>query len=292
MFEELLAVVRKLRQECPWDRKQTIATTRPLILNEAYELDEALASGNAEHAAEELGDYLFMGIFLADVLAKEKGMQLEEVLRRVIAKLKSRHPHVYGRTKVCGVAQVLQNWERMKRTEAGRKGSGRSLLDGLPRAMPALKHAQLIQERCARVGFDWPGPERVLDKVAEETEEVKQELKRFRPAKPDDRSSGRSRPLRRGREVGKADRLAEELGDLLFVLVNLCRHFGLDAESVLRDANAKFGRRFRILEREFAGMGRRLERCTLEEMDKVWDRIKKLPRRRRARLQGRRPNRR
>lgn len=254
MFEELLEVVRNLRRECPWDRKQSIATTRPLLLNEAYELDEALASGDKRHAAEELGDYLFMGLFLAVVLEKEHGTKLAGVLKRIVTKLKGRHPHVYGTTKVSGTDEVLRNWECIKQAEPGKERgkTGRSILESLPGNLPALKQAHLLQERCRRVGFDWPRAREVLDKVGEEIEEVRGELEGRRPA-----------------------RLAEELGDLLFALVNLCRHLGVDAESALRDANAKFSGRFRTLEQDFRRRGRRLEHATLEEMDEVWERVKR-----------------
>ncbi len=253
MFEELLAVVRKLREECPWDRKQTAASTRPLVLNEAYELDEALASGDREHITEELGDYLFMGIFLADVLARESGIGLEEALGRVVAKLKRRHPHVYGDAEVGGADEVLENWERIKRTEKSREADDRSILDGLPGAMPALKQAHLVQERCARVGFDWDDPKDVLDKVVEEVEEIRSEL---RAGEPD------------------RDRVAEEIGDLLFALVNMTRHLGIDAESALRDGNRKFARRFHEVERQIGRQGGTLEGSTLAEMDGIWNRVK------------------
>jgi len=269
MFSELIEAVRRLRAECPWDRKQTVASTRPLVLNEAYELDEALGSGDAEHIAEELGDYLFMGVFLADVLAREKGTALEAVLAGVVAKLKRRHPHIYGDTRVTGAEEVLRNWDRIKKSEKGEAGkeTGKSALDRLPGNLPALKESQLMQERCARVGFDWPGPELVLDKVSEEVEEVRVELTESRE---------KATPGREKKEDGGpgSARLAEELGDLLFVLVNLCRHFGFDAESVLRDANGKFARRFRLLEEEYNRSGQRLEHSTLEEMDRVWERVK------------------
>jgi MazG family protein len=252
VFDELLEVVRRLRQECPWDRKQTVDTTRPLVLNEAYELDEALGSADREHITEELGDYLFMGLFLADVLEKELGVKLENSLAGITAKLKQRHPHVYGDEKVRDADHVLENWERIKRGED--RGKRReSILDGLPKSFPALKQSHLVQERCRRVGFDWTDPKDVLDKVNEEVEEVRHELAHGTP---------------------DHDKVVEEVGDLLFALVNLSRHLGVDAESALRDANTKFIGRFRKVEAEFAGKGRNLDQATLEEMDQVWDEIK------------------
>jgi ATP diphosphatase len=253
VFDELLAIVRRLRRECPWDRKQTVVSTRPLMLNEAYELDEALGSGDVEHITEELGDYLFMGLFMADVLGAEKGVKLEDALARIGAKLRNRHPHIYGAEQVESTEQVLENWERIKQVEKRESAGRESLLDGLPPAMPALKQAQLMQERCARVGFDWDDPGDVLGKVEEEVGEIRAELAESRP----DRG-----------------RVAEELGDLFFALVNLCRHLGVDAESALRDANAKFGSRFRRVEQELARDGRSPTESSLEEMDAIWDRVK------------------
>lgn len=248
MFAALARVVKQLRRRCPWDRKQTIASTRPLLLNETYELDDALRRRDQAAVTEELGDYLFLGLFLADVAGKELGVSLEDSLAGVIAKLKQRHPHVYGRTKVRGPAQVLANWERIKQRQ---KRGG--LLSGVPVALPALAQAQLVQERCARVGFDWDRPEPVLDKVEEEIGELRRELARRRKSR---------------------ERVKEELGDLLFVLVNLARHLGLDAEGALKDANAKFRRRFNRVEAHFTAQGRRLNQVSLAEMEAVWQQAK------------------
>jgi MazG family protein len=249
MFSELMEVVRLLRRRCPWDRKQTLASTRPLILNETYELDEALRARDKAAIAEELGDYLFMGLFLADVAGKELGISIEDSLKGIVAKLKQRHPHIYGTTKVRGAGEVLANWEKIKRKQ--KKGAG--LLSSIPVAMPALQQAQLIQERCRRVGFDWDRPERVLDKVEEEIAELRRELARGRKSRP---------------------RIKEELGDLLFVLVNLARHLQVDAEGTLKDANAKFRVRFRYVEEHFSVRGRELGQVSLDEMEAVWQQAK------------------
>lgn len=246
---ELEEVVRTLRRRCPWDRKQTVESTRPLMLNETYELDEALRSGDAEHIAEELGDYLFMAFFLADVLRKERGIRLERAMRSIVEKLRRRHPHIYGATKVRGADDVLRNWEDIKRRE-----KSRSILESVPVALPALQQAQLIQERCRRVGFDWDDPRQVLDKVAEEVGELREEL---------------------GRKRRSPARVREEMGDLLFALVNLARHLDLDSEGTLKDASRKFGERFRQVEREFERQGRDLKTVPLEEMEAVWQSAKK-----------------
>jgi MazG family protein len=258
VFDELLEVVRLLRRQCPWDRKQTLASTRPMLLNETYELDEALRQRDKDAITEELGDYLFMGLFLAEVAGKELGISLEVSLQGIIAKLKQRHPHIYGTAKVRGADDVLINWERIKRKH---KRSG-GLLSSIPVAMPALRQAQLVQERCRRVGFDWERPEQVLDKVEEEIGELRQEL-------PDRARRGQ---LERGSK--SQARVREELGDLLFALVNLARHLDVDAEGTLKDANAKFRGRFEHIEAHFAAQGRDLGQVSLAEMEAVWQQAK------------------
>jgi MazG family protein len=262
LLAELFSVVERLRRRCPWDRKQTVASTRPLMLNETYELDDSLRSGERHDIVEELGDYVFMGVFLADVLRKERGIKLEESLRRIIAKLKFRHPHIYGKVKVRNAEEVLANWDKLKAKE-----KQRSILAGVPVAMPALHQSQLIQERCRRVGFDWEDPRQVLDKVAEEVEELRVELRRPRRSKA---------------------RVSEELGDLLFALVNLARHLGVDAEGTLKDANIKFRSRFRHIEDKFSRDGRALTDVSLEDMEAVWQQAKRLPRRSHAKRANRR----
>lgn len=256
MFDELLQVVANLRKQCPWDREQDIQTTRPLILNEAYELDEAIGAGDVGHMTEELGDYLFMGIFFSEVLRTEHGVLLEDAIEGVVTKLKSRHPHVYSKGDAQDASAVLTNWERIKRTEKHRQHNGgrQSILDGIPASLPALKTSQLLQERCRRVGFDWTSLHDVFGKVVEEIEELREEV------------ATRSE---------STERISEELGDLLFALTNLARHLGIDAESALRDGCAKFSGRFRKLEETFALRNRPLGDATLEEMDEVWEQIKR-----------------
>lgn len=250
MFDELLKVVKTLRRRCPWDRKQTKDSIRPLLLNEVFELDEALRKRNKQAIAEELGDYLFLGLFLAEVL-RDEGIKLKEVLKMTIGKLKKRHPHIYGDIKVKSADEVLRNWERIK-DENGRG----SILEGIPSALPALQQAQLIQERCRRVGFDWKNPDEVLSKVEEEIRELKVETKK---------AQGR----------GRRKQIVEEVGDLLFAVVNLCRHLNVDAEGALKNANLKFGKRFQQVEKEFDRQGRKMGEVPIEEMEVVWQRIKK-----------------
>jgi ATP diphosphatase len=249
VFSELLEVVHLLRRRCPWDRKQTLASIRPMLLNETYELDEALRRRDKAAITEELGDYLFVGLFLAEVAGKELGISIEDSLNGIVAKLKQRHPHIYGTAKVRGADEVLANWERIKAKH--KRGGG--LLSSIPVAMPALHQAQLVQERCRRVGFDWDKPEQVLDKVEEEIGELRQELARGRKNRA---------------------RVKEELGDLLFALVNLARHLNVDAEGTLKDANAKFRARFRRIEEHFEACGQELSQVSLDEMEAVWQQAK------------------
>ncbi len=250
MVERLIQVIRTLRRRCPWDRQQTADSIRPLLLNEVYELDEALRKNEPEAIVEELGDYLFMGFFLAEILREKRGVKLETIIDKLVNKLKCRHPHVYGKVKVKDVNEVLTNWERIKRASAPK-----SVVGGIPVALPALRQAQLIQERCRRVGFDWPSARDVISKVEEEMQELKEEIG--------------------GRRSGKNKRIKEELGDLLFSIVNLSRHLGFDAEGVLKDAVVKFRRRFEQIEREFVRQGRKLSSVGLEEMERAWKRTKK-----------------
>jgi len=252
MVEELIRVIRTLRRSCPWDKQQTVDSIRPLLLNEVYELDEALRKNNPVAIVEELGDYLFMGFFLAQILREERAIELKSILNRVVKKLKYRHPHVYGKIKVKDVDEVLNNWEKLKRVFFPK-----SIVAGIPLALPALQQAQLIQERCRRVGFDWSSAIAVLSKVEEELTELKREMTKYRE----------------GREKTNK-RVKEELGDLLFAIVNLSRHLEVNAEGALKDAIVKFKKRFVRIEREFARQGRELSSVGLDEMEKVWEKTK------------------
>jgi MazG family protein len=236
-----------LRKECPWDRRQTVFSVRRNVIEEAYELSEAIRERNYAKIKEELGDYLFVGLFIARILEDTGKARLTEVTDGIARKLINRHPHIFGTTTVKTADDVLRNWHRIKEQE-----KGHSILNGVPRALPALQRAESIQRRAKRVGFDWTDSADVLDKVVEEIEELRAELR------------GRRKPADRRR-------VREELGDLLFALTNMSRHLGIDAEDALQRATTKFTRRFQRLEREFARRGKRLDECTLPEMDKVWE---------------------
>jgi MazG family protein len=246
MFEEYIKLIKKLRKECPWDRKQTIASTRPLVIDEAYELEEAVREKNYNKITEEIGDLLYTVFFLTRILEEKKKTSFKKIENTTMKKLIKRHPHIFGKVKVKTAAEVLTNWEKIKS-----KSEKQSMLNRIPKALPALKRAQMIQERVARVGFDWEDKEDVYRKIIEEIDELKEAIK----------------------EKKKQD-VEEELGDLYFALVNLTRHLKIDAEHTLNLANNKFIGRFNKLEQRFKDKKRNLSDATLAEMDKVWEEIK------------------
>jgi tetrapyrrole methylase family protein/MazG family protein len=248
-LETLRSVVRTLRgpNGCPWDRAQTHETLRPYLLEEAHEAAEAILSGDSSRLAEELGDVL-LHVFLHARLAEERGeFDVEEVARVTVDKLRRRHPHVFGNAVVDSPDEVRRTWERMKREEPDASGA----LD-VPRGLPVLFRARRIQERAAAVGFDWPDTEGVLAKTREELCEIQQAL-----------------------ATGDHDRSTEELGDLLFAVVNLSRFLDADPERALGGAIERFVARFQAMERELETSGTSLIRATPEEMDAAWERVKK-----------------
>ncbi len=251
-FEELVDIMAKLRSEggCPWDREQTHQTLRPYLIEEAYEVLDALDNGEDGDFRDELGDLLLQVVFHAQIAAEERRFDIHDVARAINDKLVRRHPHVFGDTRADTADEVLTNWEKIKREEKGEEGPG-SVLDGLPAGMPALLRAYRIQEKVARVNFDWDEITAVLEKVREETVELRKALE-------------------------QADRanIEEEMGDLLFALVNLSRHLNVPPEDALRRSNDKFIRRFRYIEAALELKGESLERATFEELDTLWDEAK------------------
>jgi MazG family protein len=244
-FERLVAIVSRLRKDCPWDREQTHASIAPHLIEEAYEVVETIDKGDKRELGKELGDILLHVVFHAN-LAEETGeFSLAEVIRQENEKLIYRHPHVFGEAEVATSAEVKENWEQLKRKEAGRT----SIIDGVPKAMPALQRASRIQDKAAKVGFDWHDPRDVLAKITEEAEEF----------------------LAEHEEEKKID----EFGDLLFALVNYSRHIGIDAESALRKATDKFDMRFRKLEVEVEKGNKQWNEYTLEELDSIWKKVKR-----------------
>ena len=246
---DLMARLRDPQRGCPWDLRQDFASVAPYTLEEAYEVADAIARQDFDDLRLELGDLLLQVAFHAQ-MAREAGLfDFEDVAAGICDKLLRRHPHVFGDAVFETDADRSAAWEAAKAAERGAKDSG--VLAGVAQALPALKRAQKLQQRAARVGFDWPDLTPVLDKLDEELAEVREALSQ------DDR-----------------DAVADELGDLLFVMANLARHLKVDAEDALRRGNAKFERRFAYIERAVRAAGRQPEDCTLAELDALWDAAK------------------
>jgi tetrapyrrole methylase family protein/MazG family protein len=248
-FAELTAHLRA-PDGCPWDKEQTHQTLRKHLLEESYETLSALDANDIDGMREEFGDLLLQIVLNAQIAYETKEFTMTEVIKRIYDKIVRRHPHVFGDLKLDGVDGVLQNWEKLKEKERGGQKAKKGILDGIPAALPALSQAQEYQDRAARVGFDWPEIEGVLDKIREEIEEVK--------------------------TAENPEQVKGELGDLFFVLVNLARWRDVDAESALREANLKFKRRFAHVEKSAKEQGRNLSDMTLEEMDAFWNEAKRL----------------
>ncbi|HIL11661.1 MAG TPA: nucleoside triphosphate pyrophosphohydrolase [Candidatus Latescibacteria bacterium] len=253
-FTELVEVMARLRAPngCPWDREQTHVTLKPYLLEEAYEALEAIDIGDDDELCKELGDVLLQVVFHAQIATEENRFGIEEVARAIVDKLIRRHPHVFADVDVDGSEQVLQNWEQIKKQERQDQGQATpSLLDGIPKQLPALMRAQRMQARVSRQGFDWDQIAGPLDKVEEEFAE-----------------------LRQAWASGEIPAIEDEFGDLLFALVNTGRFLNVDPEQALRQSTDKFARRFRALEFVVRTSGREISALSLQELDAVWDEIK------------------
>lgn len=243
----------RAKDGCPWDREQTLDTLKQYLIEECYEVIDAIDSGDIDKHADELGDLLLQVVFQAQIRAENNQFNFEDVVKRICAKLIRRHPHVFGSLKAASPKEVLRNWEKIKADEKKTRKSGKaSVLEGIPRHLPALHKAHQFQQRLARVGFDWTNVRDVMLKIEEELKEVKVAL-----------AKGHERQIRM------------EVGDLLFAVVNLCRFRKMHAEEVLQDAVAKFSKRFQEVERRVHKKGREITRCTLAELDKHWEAVKR-----------------
>ena len=252
-FEKLVEVMARLRAEdgCPWDRQQTHASLKPFLLEEAYEVLEAIDLQDDEELCNELGDLLLQVVFHAQIACEERRFSTTEVCGAIVDKLVRRHPHVFGDVQADSAEQVLANWEEIKKGERRSRVESASVLDGVPRHLPALLRAQRLQAKAARVGFDWRNVDGPLDKVEEEFAELRQACDR-----------------------GDAGEVEEEFGDLLFALVNTGRFLELCPEDALRRAADKFERRFRAIEAVLQGQKKDIKDVSLEEMDLIWDQVK------------------
>ena len=246
-FNRLIAIMDELREKCPWDKKQTIQTLRHLTIEETYELAEAISAEDWNGLKEELGDLLLHIVFYAKIGAEQKKFTLQEVIHGVCEKLIVRHPHIYGDVKVENEEDVKQNWEKIKLME-GKK----SVLGGVPKSLPSMVKAMRLQEKSKQVGFEWDNTQQVWDKVTEELRELDEAVL-----------------------SGNKDKMEDELGDVFFSLVNLARFLQLDAENALERTNKKFIDRFTRMEKEAALQDKFLHDMSLEEMDAMWNRIKK-----------------
>jgi MazG family protein len=281
-FERAVAIMERLRAPggCPWDREQTFDSIKPYTLEEAYEVLEAIDNRDWPELAGELGDLLLQVLFYAE-MAKEQGtFSIDEVLDRLSNKLIHRHPHVFGDVKADTSAEVKRNWEALKVEErkrggpAGEKNELRSVLAGVSAAMPAMLEASKLSSRAAGVGFDWPNIEALFEKLQEETVELREHLTEF-PA-PGPRPQGRG-IAGSGKTVipeRLQARLEEEVGDLLFVLVNVARYLSVDPESALRKTNRKFRRRFERMEDQLQASGRSADQATMDELETLWQQAK------------------
>jgi tetrapyrrole methylase family protein/MazG family protein len=259
-LDRLIKIIARLRgpKGCLWDREQTHKSLLNCLLDETYEFFEAVEDGDDDKMCEELGDLLLQVVLHARIASEKGTFTLEDAAAGISEKLIRRHPHVFGAVKVNSSDEVLHNWEKIKRAEKRR--SRKHIVDDIPDAMPALFRAEKIQRRVARVGFDWKDTRPVFEKVTEEFNEFRRAI------------------ARRNRREAE-----EELGDILFALVNVARHHNICAEDALRAATRKFARRFRYIEDRFAAAGKDLHKATLRQMDRYWEEAKRLPEKKRKR---------
>ena len=258
--DRLLALMARLRDPergCPWDLEQDFATIAPHTIEEAYEVADAIDRQDMPALRDELGDLLFQVVFYAQMARERGAFDFDAIAEGIIEKMIRRHPHVFGEASIETAEAQTRAWEdhkaKERRTRAAVEGRAPSVLDGVTATLPALSRALKLQNRAARVGFDWPAPEEVLSKIEEEMAEVRAEL-----------AAG-----------GHAERIAGEIGDLLFAVVNLARHLKVDPEGALRHANGKFERRFRGVESRLAAAGKPVGEASLDEMEQAWTEVKR-----------------
>ena len=248
----IIDTLDELRVKCPWDRKQTNESLRPNTIEEVYELCDALIGNDVPNIKKELGDVLLHVLFYAKIADEQGQFDIADVADALNSKLIFRHPHVFGDVNVKDAHDVEQNWEQIKLKE---KGGNKTVLAGVPTALPSMIKANRIQEKAANVGFDWDEPSQVWDKVKEEIIELSQEMAQMDKAK-----------------------MEEEMGDVFFSLINASRLYGIDPENALEKTNKKFINRFNYLETKAANLGKSLKEMTLEEMDEIWNEAKLLER--------------
>ena len=245
-FDRLLTIMDELREQCPWDKKQTMQTLRHLTIEETYELGDAILEDDLVEVKKELGDVLLHIVFYSKIGSETNDFDIADVCNSICEKLINRHPHIYGDITVKDEEEVKRNWENIKLKE-GKK----SVLEGVPKGLPALVKANRVQDKVAGVGFDWEKPEQVFEKVQEELSELQSEIK-----------------------SGNADKMEAEFGDVMFAMVNYARFLNISPENALERTNKKFIGRFQYLEAEAKGIGKELKEMTLGEMDIFWEEAK------------------
>ena len=250
-FERLLTIMDDLRTQCPWDKKQTLESLRYLTIEETYELSDAIIEKDYDELKGEIGDLMLYLVFYSKIASETNHFDITDVLNGICDKLVRRHPHIYGDVTVKDEAEVLRNWEQIKLTEKGRK----TVLQGVPKSLPAMVKANRIQEKVRGVGFDWEHDHQVWDKVKEELTELEIEV-----------SSG-----------APIEKIEDEFGDVLFSLINYARHIKVNPEDALERTNKKFTKRFNYLEQKSKELGKSMDQMTLAEMDIYWEEAKKLP---------------
>ena len=248
-LENLIKIIRELRRECPWDRNQTIKSLRPLTIEEVYELSDAIINTDNKNIEEELGDLLLHIIFYAQIGSEKKRFNLESISKKLSDKLIERHPHVYGKKKLITESEVKESWEMIKQKKRKTKGT----LNNIPSGMPAMTKSMRIQEKVKSVGFDWDHKEEVVKKIYEELSELKEEINKKNNEK----------------------KIKDEIGDLIFSVINMARFINIDPEEALESTNKKFIKRFQHMEDEVKENKKSLKKMTLEEMNNYWEKSKK-----------------
>ncbi len=249
-FENLLDIMDRLRKECPWDSKQTIDSLRRLTIEETFELAEAITAHNYEEIKKELGDLLLHIVFYAKIGEEKKAFDIAAISETISEKLIYRHPHIFGDVKVSSASEVEENWEALKLKEKGREKQ--TVLEGVPRSLPAMTKSNRIQEKVRGVGFDWDKKEQIWDKVNEELNE-----------------------LRAAINTNENKEIEKEFGDVFFSLINAARLYGIDPENALEKTNLKFIKRFNYLEEQTISKGKSLHNMNLDEMNAIWEEAKK-----------------
>lgn len=245
-FLRLLKIMDELRENCPWDKKQTFQTLRHLTIEETYELSDAILANEPQEIKKELGDLLLHIVFYARIASETKQFTISEVIHSLCEKLIERHPHIYGNVKATTEEEVKANWEKIKL-----KTGNKSVLEGVPASLPAMVKAMRIQEKARGVGFDWDNTEQVWEKVQEEMQEMQHEI-----------------------ACNNQEKMEEELGDVLFSLINYARFLGLNPDDALEKTNRKFIQRFQFLEKEATRLGKTLSEMHLDEMEAIWQQAK------------------